>query len=445
MTISIIYNQSDKNTFYRFLYHLEVIIKEFKLKYDLIPFNFENEDFENIDFNFKNKDKIILIAKNIYSNNSKNLFLTKIIQETDKDKLFVIVFSLKNKELTFFNNFKIYLFSGQDHYLDSYIENDDVYWTKLIDLFYDVTKNFNLKLPKAEKNIYLATGSSDLLAKIRTNIKRELQRKGYRVLPSLNLNTYSKNLKKYITDSIKQSRVAIHLFDEKYDDLLPNDKESLSSLEYNIVQKNIQQNAHLHQFIWISTPIENITDLNQKKFITQLKNKNYYKNSQIISGDLEEFNKTIFSFLEERKDKSGLKADKDKVYFIFDSVDKNEIEGFMPLKIEYSNLFFSFLHDHKQFNHHISRKMHQLYLQKCSICILFLGKASQNWLYINLQNVIKSLGMQNKNRWKTIYFVYSPLAESKLFGIKDKYKNHENLFKLYSIESFISKVLPNIL
>ena len=178
---------------------------------------------------------------------------------------------------------------------------DDKFWSKLVDLAYDIYNSLQElkdpgRLSVSESNhhaIFLAETSFDQQEN-RDILKRELRHLGYKVLPVLSIPGDSEHARTVIEENVRQSVVSIHMMGAYYGEFIKNAKYSLIDFQARVVKEFIESKEKCHkpyQIIWIPSDLKT-TDQRQSLYLKRIKRDETQEKTEIIEAPLEVF-KTI--------------------------------------------------------------------------------------------------------------------------------------------------------
>ncbi|MCB9233106.1 MAG: TIR domain-containing protein [Bacteroidia bacterium] len=175
----------------------------------------------------------------------------------------------------------------------------------VFDLADDLVHQFNAvkalksKVPEPERKykgtVYLATVASDLHHK-REEVKRELEKNGYKVLPDRELPAERTRIEAYCMDCLDESQISIHLFGENYGAQPENYDGSLQQLQFEIGEKFLNKEGFI-RFVWVSNP-GHCNDARQRKILKDLETlPTYNQGVERLEGSLDEFKSFVIQAL----------------------------------------------------------------------------------------------------------------------------------------------------
>jgi hypothetical protein len=213
---------------------------------------------------------------------------------------------MKLRYETSYNFYEKNLMNGRTSLFDlSYdSKKDSIFWSRLVDLAYDVALSINhLKLPPVEQHnqetVYLATTTTDQ-EDYRDIIKRDLKQRGIKVVPEFDLPDEPGFFKKIVLELIEKSDLSIHVIGGYYGTYLSDFPYSALEYQNKIVTEYLQENNDsegLERLIWISSDL-NVVEPKQRLYIGRLKRDSTFKNSEEIECPLEDLKSIIDDKLE---------------------------------------------------------------------------------------------------------------------------------------------------
>lgn len=316
------------------------------------------------------------------------------------------------------------------------------FWLKMVDLAYDIStairKNRLIEINIAEeeivaKTVYLAEVASDLQMH-RDNIKRELVRHGFIVLPDKELPINKTELEVNIRKDLERCRLSIHLIGDFYGDLIPDTEKSildfqneLAAEHNNMMASKAESGHHFNRLIWIS-PDAQIENDKQKIFVDNLRRDiEYAEDSEIILSPIEGFKTMILQFIYGfSTPNEALKAKKEKsgkvIYIMYDKVDQYEAKQLIDyLKYQHFEVI-SPEFDGKLLE---LRENHLENLKICDYGFIYLNQVNDLWIQMKYLDLLKAPGLgRNKSEIK------------KAFMLGKNAKQRTEYLKKYAIPSF---------
>ncbi|MBN2350690.1 MAG: hypothetical protein JXJ22_17770 [Bacteroidales bacterium] len=315
---------------------------------------------------------------------------------------------------------------------------DDKFWSKLIDLAYDIlselnrvqdqnlTQNENIK----KDCVFLAETSIDLMEN-RDIIRRELQHLGYNVLPLNDLPTDTERLKETIVSYLDQSVLSIHLMGSFYGVPLKKTQFSMLDLQNQIVKEYIDnKTSNLERLIWIPNDLKP-AEQRQNLYLNRLKRDDNRLKTEIIEAPLEVFKTIIFSKLHDKKNKVNEENHHPNIYLIYE----NESDSVKKVKDLINsrnyNLMVSVFNS-PEFN---PVEIHRNFLIKADGVLICKGNSENQWVDSKLRDLIKAPGYGKPSLFKSVGL----MADEE---IGQKYQNLDDILVIRQNEKLEESLKP---
>ena len=347
----------------------------------------------------------------------------------------------------------------------SQAETSRAYWLKLMDITQNVFSVFRsgsqgkgtgAEVP-IEKTVFLADVADDMVY-YRDALRREMEQRGYRVLPQV-VRLSQMDLEKGTVEDLRRSSVSVHLVGENYGRLVEQKKRSIVEHENEIAHKHLQnvlkhnstggKRVDFHRLIWLK-PESRHFDERQKVFVEHLRNEAATAGgSEVLEADLQELKSTIFSKLSsfgQKKeavqtldDKERALQGKSTIYLMHDARDKEEIANIAGLLVDGGLVVLS-LPDND--NPHELREGHQKNLSRCDASLIYLRRGSPNWLNTKLQDVMKApaFGRHKPMRASAVLLDSTLAAYKDLDEYVTVIRPKNGVFTKDAMRSFIAKM-----
>ncbi len=276
------------------------------------------------------------------------------------------------------------------------------YWRKLDDLAYDIhellvrlKREETAAPPPAEKgvSIYLADTTFDLRDE-RDSIRRELQQRGYTVLPDGTLASNAKEFEEDVREALSRCRLSIHLVGENYGDVPKGETKSLVYLQ-NLIAAEKSREPGFSRLIWMPVDLK-ATDPRQVEFINYLqRDPAAQQGAELLQTSVEELKQVINDKLTIKKEVIQPPAvtpsenSSPHIYLICDREDMNSIlplhdylydAGYEPILPSLEGIETEIREEHKE------------NLLWCDACLIYYGAASGPWLRSKLRDLQKIAG-----------------------------------------------------
>jgi hypothetical protein len=348
---------------------------------------------------------------------------------------------------------------------------DQRYWNKLFDLAWDIKKvltsikstpaqpapapnPFNLSLPisppisKSKGTIYLAETTYDR-REDRDSIKRELQERGYDILPDKELPYVSPQYQEAVGENLERSKLSIHLIGENYG-IIPegSDKRSIISLQNDLAAERRRRDPGFKRLIWMPEDL-NPKDNEQKDFIEMLRTRaDLQVGAELLRTSLEELKSVIKVRLSTNGHGKMISMPgpaRKKIYLI---CDKRDIDQIIPINDYLSSRYEVRLPliDDEGTDDAQAIDIHNDNLLQCDAVLIYFGSANQVWFNYKLRDLEKISGLEklaDQDRVK-------PLLASAIYvagpstPFKRLFKTSESIF-VKNFEEFDSGLLEEFL
>jgi hypothetical protein len=334
---------------------------------------------------------------------------------------------------------------------------DQRYWSKLDDLAWDVKQvlsiiNPRAKVPaqgsvfsRAQGTIYLAQTTRDLSGE-RDQIKRELQNRGYDILPERELPFISPSYEEAVRDCVTRAKLSVHLIGGSYGIVPEGASHSIVRLQNEIAAER-NRDEGFSRLLWMPvglTPREEV----QSQFIQHLRtDATTQQGAELLQTPLEELKNVIQLRLSSNGHKpkdepSG--ATPSKIYLIFD---KRDLEGIMPLNdylsVEKNYQVLLPLIDDEGADDAEGFDIHKDNLAQCDAVLIYYGNANQVWFEYKRRDLKKIVGLDRKSLLaaEAVYVASPKTAHKQLFNSPDTLviKNFAD-FSPAALDSFLARV-----
>ncbi|QDL10664.1 hypothetical protein DP113_24570 [Brasilonema octagenarum UFV-E1] len=278
------------------------------------------------------------------------------------------------------------------------VEAERNYWTKINDLAYDIKQMLDSfsshdhngaveqnPVASTGTTIYLAETTFDLIEE-RNKVKRELQQRGYVVLPEQSLSPYYPDFEQVVCENLQRSKLSIHLIGAKYGMVPEGADKSVVVLQNELAVKHSQKSPEFLRLVWMPVGLQP-QEPRQEELIQSLQSE-----PNLLQTSLEEL-KTII------KDKLNSKPQPPKeviaedgplrVYLI---CDQRDLEAIAPLDDYLYNQGFEVILPLFEGDEAQVRQDHQEQLQMCDAVIIYCGNIQELWLRTKLGDLRKIYG-----------------------------------------------------
>lgn len=312
-----------------------------------------------------------------------------------------------------YNLYNIDPYSGDIKEFEDFFSTDAQrkFWLKLVDVAYDIAtaikKSKDLELISSKntprsRTIYLADVGVDLQMH-RDNIKRELIRHGFSVLPNRVLPATIKSLEVAIKKDLEACSLSIHLIGDYHGDLIPGTEISVLELQNNLASEHKNtwfgaqsgDDSFFNRLVWISPDAE-FSDDKQKIFLDNIRRDiESTDDAEIIQSPIEGFKTMVLQFL--LGFEKNLKVIKPKItstdkiiYLIYDKIDEYEAKQLTSF-LKYQNYEVVF----PNFDGNLLdlREKHLENLKICDFGLIYVNAVNDLWIQMKFLDLLKAPGL----------------------------------------------------
>jgi len=152
------------------------------------------------------------------------------------------------------------------------------YWLKLVDLAFEINKSYSKAFESKKIKVFLADVNSKSRS-VRDEIKRDLQRRGYEIVPHVSIPNDLKKAKDLINRSLKEANLSIHILGKEYGKDVQGGDRSIVDLQNQLAAEYCKNSgSKLKRIVWQS-PDDIIKDQKQREFIDDL-----VKSPELLAG-----------------------------------------------------------------------------------------------------------------------------------------------------------------
>jgi hypothetical protein len=304
-----------------------------------------------------------------------------------------------------------YNFFKEDREKDSFMPLDPAidpahrpdYWAKLNDLAQDLSRLLrSLQEPPmpvvgpeskpegGKPSVYLADTTFDLQRE-HDEIKRDLLRHGYRVVPGEQLPLVASQLETFVREQLADCQVSVHLVGRKYGIVPEETEQSVVALQ-NSVASQLSGPGRLTRLIWLPPALVS-SDERQSRLIDALRrdDRNHI-GADLLEGSLEDLKTLIHQRLAPpaARPVSPPPGELVRVYLICDQRDVGQsaaIEGHLrdDLGLEVITPVFEGTQEEL-------RQDHEESLATCDVVLIYYGEGNELWRRRRQRELQKSAG-----------------------------------------------------
>jgi hypothetical protein len=334
------------------------------------------------------------------------------------------------------------------------------FWVKLDDLAHDIVDllerleteaELALRPEASQDAVYLADTTSDLRTE-REAIKRELQQRGYLVLPARTTPLVYSDATAAIEGDLRRCRLSVHLVGRSYSLVPEGGTESLLELQHELA---IQRGSagHFSRIVWIPDGL-NITDPRQAQVVSRLKlDPRTEKHADLLETSFEDLLPEIHEVLERSQapeatavsaEASQIVGSSLRLYVIHDHRDGELVAPWADALFERGLEVLRPLFEGDEAD---VREYHEDNLATCDGALIFYGAANELWLRRKLKELQKSAGY---GRTKPAPAVGICLVTPKT-PEKERFRTHDAMVipqwegpSLEALQPFLARLKPNV-
>jgi hypothetical protein len=351
--------------------------------------------------------------------------------------------------------FFVYDESGRPRELSQeYGGKERAFMTRLDDLAYDIAQLLDLmsngkaiEAGAAPKGTVFLAETSYELREQREEIKRDLIRNGYEVLPDRALPLVAPELEALVREQLGRSQVSIHLIGRNYGIVPDGAAQSIVERQQSLASE-IAAGSALSSIIWLPHGLE-IEDERQRSFVRHLQTSPaVHAAAELLEVPIEDLKSIIYRKLAPPAPaplKAGLKAaaapaeeEHPRVYILCDQEDS---EAMRPLEDYLFGAGFEVILPFFDEDEAQARLEHEENLRSSDVVLLYYGKGDELWLRRKLREVQKSAALGREKPWlgRGIY-VGAPATPQ-----KERFRTHEALLMHEPPAGFDPAVLAPLL
>lgn len=277
------------------------------------------------------------------------------------------------------------------------------YWAKLDDLAYDIFQLLDTLKgqsspavkslpPSSRSSVYLAETTLDLSVE-RDKIKRELQSRGYNVLPDQPLPLDAESFVKAVRENLSKSLLSVHLIGANYG-VIPEASERSVTFIQNELASERCRTTEFSRIIWMPPGLE-AREPRQQEFIKYLyEDSSAQHGAEVLQTSLEDLKTIIHDKLAVPfQAKSQISPSQDdapcRIYLIHDSQDE---ENVLLLSDYLFDQGFEVIPSTLTGDEAQARADHRESLLLCDAILIYYGAVGEAWLRAKLFDLRKLAG-----------------------------------------------------
>jgi hypothetical protein len=336
---------------------------------------------------------------------------------------------------------------------------DQRYWDRLEDLALDIVKALKTfggatsrdsrsgavasaeeeseALP-LEKKVYLAETTADVTPE-RDRIRRELQQRGYYVLPDRELSRSAAEFERQVAEHLSRCALSVQLVGSTYG-LIPEGEEerSIIRIQEELSARRGSEDSSFSRLIWMPPGLE--PQGNRHRAFVEALHTSLGAGAELLQTSVEDLKMRVVEKLTQRADAAARQQQQPSgengegegpraVYLICDNRDVGDV---MPLEDYLFNQGFEVINSAVVSEGDDAAQSHRESLLNCDAALIYYGNANQMWLRSKLWDLQKARG------WGRT----SPLAAKAVYvsgpqtSDKQRFRTHEVPLVIQNFEGF---------
>jgi serine/threonine protein kinase len=286
-----------------------------------------------------------------------------------------------------------------------------VFLEKVYDLAYEINQVLKacktVQIPRvvaptalsATKVVFLAETTSDLRGE-RDRLRRELQERGFEVLPDAPLPLVADELVAAVRAHLNRAHAAIHLVGPRYGMIPEGGQESLVAMQARLSAEAFHAKP-AGRFIW-SPPELKPEDERQAAFVRALhESSEAMEGTELLSGSLEQLKGLVVKHLTAPPPppKQPVATTPDEVRRIYLICDRQDEQAIEPLEDFLYDQGFEVKVPIFEGEEEAFLQIHQENLKLADAVIVFFGQASAQWVEMKLMDLLKAPGYGRTKPW----------------------------------------------
>ncbi|MCP3961983.1 MAG: TIR domain-containing protein [bacterium] len=310
--------------------------------------------------------------------------------------------------------------SGRPQELDQGLgsEEERKYWAKLDDLAYDIAEllkaletaegggDGSAPAAKDKGTIYLAEASFDLKEQ-REEVKRDLQRQGFTVLPDSQPPFVAAELEEFVRKDLEGCRLSIHMIGKSYGLVPDGATESMVAIQTELAIKRGLDDKDFIQLVWLP-PGQEVDDERQREFIERLQtDSRIHEGGDLLEVPLVDFQTVMYRKLEpeeaeeeaeeeEHDDTVSAGLDDDDLTRIYLICDQRDVDSTLDLEDLLFDRGFEVIVPIFDEDETQARLDHEENLRECDAALFYYGEGNEMWLRRKQRELQKIFGLGRK-------------------------------------------------
>ena len=250
--------------------------------------------------------------------------------------------------------------------------------------------------PQLKAAVYLAVSSSDA-QEHNDRLKREIEDRGFLVLPEKPLPLTADQIIESVRQDIARSALSIHALGARYGLIPEGDTRSIVEIQYDIGLQ--RSDGNFTCAIWIPPGLKSLED-RQRELIERIRTQPIKKaGMELLETSLEELKTFVVDRLHRRPPpeptlKAGTNGDgspaRSRVYLVYD---KRDSETIAPLRAHLDSQGFEIMQPVMKGEPQQLREDHEDNLRLADGVLLYWGAADELWLRSKIRDLLRIRGL----------------------------------------------------
>lgn len=258
----------------------------------------------------------------------------------------------------------------------------------IVDLLDELAGESSHPDPTPGRTVYLAATTSDV-AESRDDLNRDLQRRGYRMLPDRDLPLVAEELSAAISNYLSESDLSIHLLGARYGARPEGEDRSIPDLQLDLAREFASRHE-LTQLIWMDQGLQP-SEEEQVELIQRLEATNVGSGVEVVRAPLARFKTHVLDAMSRASSQPPLESSSDgkTVYLVSDPVDR---DGAGRLQSEIEARGCHVLSPLVEGSESEVREVHETSMVLSDAVLIYYGNCTEHWVRMRLFDLMKVRG-----------------------------------------------------
>jgi hypothetical protein len=304
------------------------------------------------------------------------------------------------------------------------------YWKRLDDLAQDIAALLarmvepDSAAPATGQHkpvIYIAETSLDLKEE-RAAVRRDLERRGYTVLPSRPIPLDAEDLTEFVAGELSRATLSLHMVGVRYGLVADGSETSVVETQLSLAEQRGKKGDFV-RLVWmppgLGTPTLGVSDSRNQKFIARLRSdEGWNANADLLEAGLEGLKSAIDERLcsLEQASHSGVAKSETaapstaQIYLICDQQDQGQVTDLHKFLFDSGFEVTLPLFDGDEAD---IRSEHEEALNTCDAVVIFYGSANELFLRKKLRDLQRCVGSRSQQLRAKAICVWPPMTDGK--------------------------------